>query len=95
MTTLTTTEITNPLDIGFETEIAYWESHQYELTSKYPGKFLIIRDTKVCKVLDTIEELAQEFQEEYHVNPFLCRETQGPNEPAIMLVPTLARKDNL
>jgi hypothetical protein len=95
MTTPATTEIINPLDMGFETEIAYWESHQHELTKKYPGKFLIIRGTEVCKVLDTIEELAQEFQEEYQVNPFLCRETQGPNEPPIMLVPTLTRMDNL
>ena len=73
MTTTATSEIINPLDMGFDTEIAYWETNEEELTRKYPGKYLVIRGNEVCAVLDNSKALLEAEEKELAEHPALVR----------------------
>ena len=77
----------NPLDVGFDREIQYWEANKDALSSQYPGKFLIFRDCRLDKVLDSLEEVDSEF-ENFETHPFLCRETRPAGEREPVLLPT-------
>ena len=61
------------LDEGFLTEVAYWEGHKDELSRKYPGKYLVIRGSEVCGVLDNSDELLAAERDDLARNPALVR----------------------
>ena len=42
--------------IMLEKEYKYYKDHQNELVSRYPDKYLIIKDQKVIAVFDTLAE---------------------------------------
>ena len=42
--------------IMLENEYKYYKDHQTELVSKYPDKYLIIKDQKVISVFETLSE---------------------------------------
>ena len=77
----------NPLDVGFDCEIQYWEANEDALSSQYPGKFLIFRDRRLDKVLDSLGEVDREF-ENFEAHPFLCRKTKSADEREPALLPT-------
>jgi hypothetical protein len=42
--------------IMLEKEYKYYKDHQNELVSRYPDKYLIIKDQKVISVFETLSE---------------------------------------
>ena len=61
------------LDEDFPEEVAFWEANKEELSKGNQGRYLVIRGTKVCKILHSSDELRLAEEEDLAKNPALVR----------------------
>lgn len=81
--TTTTTEI-------LAKEKAYLVANQTELASRYPGKFLLIKEETVYGAFDTYEEGVVNGTKKFGAGPFLVRSVLHPGDSEVPVIPALS-----
>ena len=72
-------------------ELAYWKANWPEFASKYPGKHLLIKGSKVCGVFDNRRDAVIVAGERFGVGPILVRSVDEPDDilveiPSLLIV---------
>jgi Family of unknown function (DUF5678) len=66
-----------------ETERKYFSEHFDELNSRYPGKYVLIKDSNLIGAFNTIEEALADGARRFGLIPFLVRQVTAVPEKEI------------
>lgn len=66
-----------------EKERKYFSEHHADLMSRYPGKFVLIKDEEIIGTFDTIENALAEGARRFGLEAFLVRQITATEEKEI------------
>ncbi len=75
--------------MALETEIAFFDKQKPELVEKYLGRFVLIRDSELIGVFNTIQEAIAAGARQFGLSSFLVREVKLEAE-AELFIPALS-----